>query len=96
MNAQFKHNPSYKLVETTVFLNGKFITFVYGETNEGGNEGLEIYFKKEKEGHFYNSRRYLEESVPKKYLNYYEFLKQFVIDNEVKEGYKMIVSLPMR
>lgn len=95
MDTKFKHNPSYKLVETTVFLNDKFITFVYGETNEGHNEGLELYFKKEKEGHFYNSRRYLEENVPKKYLNYYNFLKQFVIDNEVEEGCKMVVELPM-
>lgn len=91
---QEPHNPNYKLVETTVYLDGKFIDIVYGETNSGNNQGLELYFKKEINGHFYNSRRYLEEVVPKKYLNYYEYLKQFVIDGEVKEGHKLNVELP--
>jgi hypothetical protein len=89
------HNPNYKLVETNVFLNDVFVDLVYGETNEGFNEGLEVYFKKERNEHHYKSFRYLEGSVPKKYLSYYEFLKQYVIDNEVKEGCKIVVRLPM-
>lgn len=89
-----KHNPSYKLVETTVFLNDRFVTLVYGETNEGENEGLEVYYKKEINGHHYRSYRYNDSFIPRMYLRYYEFLRQFVWDNEVNDGCKIIVELP--
>ncbi len=89
------HNPSYRLVETTVFLNNRFLTLVYGITNDNTNEGLEIYFKKSKDFHFYKSFRYTLETLPKKYLNYFEFLKQFVIDNMVNDGCKIIVELSL-
>jgi len=89
------HNPSYKLVQTTIFLNDKFIDLVYGETNEGFNEGLEVYFKKSKDDNHYKSFRYKDGFIPKKYYSYYEFLRQFVWDNEVLNGCKIIVSLPL-
>lgn len=71
------HNPNYKLVQTTVFLNGNFLDLVYGETNESLNAGLEIYFKKSKDGNHYRSYRYREGFVPSKYLAYYTYLKHY-------------------
>lgn len=87
-----KHNPSYKLVETTIF-NDRFVTLVYGETNKGDNEGLEVYYKKEIDGHHYKSYRFEDGFIPKKYINYYEFLRQFVWGNKVNDGCKIVVEL---
>lgn len=95
MSTQTKHNPDYKLVQTTVYLNDRFVDLVYGETNNGENAGLEVYYKKERDGHFYRSYRYEQDFIPKKYINYYEFLRQFVWDNEVLDGHKLIAELPM-
>ena len=69
-----KHNPHCKLI--SAFINCK--EFVYGETNEGTNPGLEIYFYKEgyKAGeHFYYSRRYEAGKIPGVYSMLYRHLK---------------------
>ena len=69
-----KHNPDYKLI--SAFINGK--EFVYGETNEGGNPGLEIYYYKTpyiKGDHFYYSRRYAANNIPGIYSFLYRHLK---------------------
>jgi hypothetical protein len=85
------HNPQYKLIETTVFDGYKFLTLVWGISNTGDNEGLEIYFKKEKDGHFYSSRRYLVNEIPNKYKRYYESLSSR--RSLVNDGCKIIIEL---
>jgi len=91
MNQQ-KHNPDYKLVETTIFLDGRFITLVYGETNEGENKGLELYFKHNREDHFYSSRRYALDKVPATYKLHCETLQNYVIHGTVQNGNKLTIS----
>ena len=60
-----KHNPDYKLAEVSKFNGKSFLDIVYGIANDGTNEGLEIYYKHEENGHFYTSRRYLSTEIPK-------------------------------
>lgn len=80
-----KHNPHYKLVSKVIGNT----EFVYGETNEGENKGLEVYFyNNTNEGHYY-SRRYLDGNVPKKYLSVYLDLREYVINNNVEGGFKL-------
>jgi len=91
---QNPHNYSCKLVSTTMQNNNKnFIELVYSETNEGQEKSLELYFKRTSDGHFYTSRRYLEDELPKRYLKVYKALQQFVINKEVLRGHKAIVNL---
>lgn len=84
---QRKHNPHYKLVETTVFEDNVFKTLVLGITNDGTNKGMEIYFKRERDGHHYKSFRYSKESLPKKYLVYWDGLDIHL--PSVQDGYKL-------
>lgn len=82
------HNPHYKLVSTYKIIEGKSLNLVYGVSNEGENEGLEVYFLDDT-GNFYRSYRYTPENLPKKYLNYFNSLKAYV--KEVPSGHKMNV-----
>lgn len=86
------HNPYCRLVGQLVFLDGKYIELVYGIENDGTNEGLEAYFYNVddySEGH-YRSYRWLDDRIPKKYINQYEKLKSHV--NEVPEGHKLTLQ----
>lgn len=80
------HNPNYKLVSVRI-QNKKF---VYGETNNGENEGLEVYHYKEGADHFYYSRRYSYIQVPIVYLMLYRKLKDQM--HTVKPGCKLILT----
>lgn len=86
-----KHNPDYRLIGTTIFDGSKFIEFVYCISNKGDNEGMELYFKNSKDGHFYTSRRYLFDEIPKKYQYYFECLSSRRA--LVNEGHKLTVQL---
>lgn len=57
------HNPTYKLISATMFNGHSFVELVYGIAGDGSNEGLELYFKHERGGHFYRSRRYLTHHI---------------------------------
>jgi len=87
-----KHNPDYKLAGTIIFTGSNFIELVYGETNEGQNIGLEAYFKKEKNGHFYTSRRWDEDSIPTKYTTLFSRLQHECWEN-CPAGHKLEVEL---
>lgn len=71
---QQKHNPDYKLVSKTV--NG--IEYVYGISNSGTNEGLEVYY-----GNY--SRRFLK--IPIKYQSLFQELKGY--SNKVNPGHNL-------
>lgn len=86
---QTKHNPDYKLVN--VYIGRKEL--VYGISNDGKNEGLEVYFYRDFiEGH-YRSSRYLQINVPPKYRTDYVNLRSFVREGLVKDGHKLSVKL---
>lgn len=70
------HNPDYKLV--SVKMQNK--DFVLGISNDGQNEGLEVYHYKEGANHFYYSRRYRYIEVPMIYLELYLNLKSQIAD----------------
>lgn len=89
---QKPHNPYCKLIETTIFDGVRFIELVYGINNDNKtSEGLELYFKKTKDGHFYKSRRYLTDEIPTKYKKYFESLQSRL--PLMKEGHKAIITL---
>jgi len=52
------HNPNYKLISVTI--DNKEL--VYGETNDGQNKGLEVYFPKYSRRFEYNIK------LPQKYI----------------------------
>jgi len=85
-----KHNPNYKLIEVTIYDGNRFITYVAGIDNDGENAGLELYFKKEKYGHFYNSRRYLISEIPEKHKSFYTYLSR--IFKDCNSGYKITIA----
>jgi len=88
---QETHNPYCKLIETNIFNGSAFLTLVYAIENNGGNEGLEVYYKKEKEGHFYTSRRWLTNNIPNGYKKYFNALKEQV--SEIKDGHKAVIDI---
>ena len=59
-----KHNPDYKLIGITI----QDKEFVYGETYNGQNAGLEVYYLNgdPKYGHYY-SRRFAGRKMPMRY-----------------------------
>lgn len=63
-----KHNPYCRIVSITV--DG--VEYHYSQENDGGNEGIEVYYKSGR------SRRFLEDSVPPKYKEIYDYLKGHV------------------
>ena len=87
-----KHNLDYKLVGVIQDMYNRSIELVYGESNEGLNQGLEVYFYKPKSDHFYTSRRFKEGKVPGKYMPDYNLLKGYVIRNEVLPGHKLTLE----
>lgn len=88
---QKTHNPHSKLIETTIFNGSNFLTLVWGIDNNGTNEGLEVYFKKEKDAHFYTSRRYPLSKIPSHYKRYFDALKEFA--PKVKDGNKITIHI---
>ena len=91
VKSQEKHNPYYKLVSKLSFNNkGKAIELVYGVTNEGINEGLEVYFYNDFGG--FHSRRYTNNDYPAKYRTEFVMLRQLVRDGLVKDGHKAKVN----
>lgn len=84
---QLPHNPQYKLVE--VEIDNK--TLVYGETNEGKNQGLEVYYYKANAEHFYTSKRYEANKVPQIYNELY--LKLQKVSKKCKAGHKITLSI---
>lgn len=84
---QLPHNPGYKLIE--VEIENK--TFVYAEANNGINKGLEIYYYKPNNDHFYTSRRYNEGKIPQIYTELYNKLKS--LSSECKEGFKITLDI---
>ena len=71
---QKKHNPDYKLVSKII----NNIEYVYGISNSGENEGLEVYY-----GNY--SRRFLK--IPKKHQDIFQELKRY--SNKVNPGHKL-------
>jgi hypothetical protein len=89
------HNPTFKLVGTTIEDKGKLIELVYGISNNGSGEGLEVYFYRGNDlsvGH-YSSRRYINHEYPNKYRKYFVLLRKFVRDGKCKDGHKLTVKL---
>jgi len=86
-----KHNPDYKLVGKRV-LNpqGKAVELVYGISNDGTNEGLEVYHYNDNGGHY--SRRYINHEYPNKYRADFVALRQFVRDGKVPDGHKLSIN----
>ena len=88
---QQPHNPDYKLIETNIFNGTSFLDLVYGISNEGENEGLEVYYKKENEGHFHKSRHWLTNDVPNMYKKYFDALKE--LRHKVENGNKAVINI---
>lgn len=86
----FKHNPDYKLVSETINNGSTTIEAVYGESNDGENKGLELYFFREGELGHYKSYRHLENSIPSKWINTYNHLKEFI--DQVPNGHKLDIN----
>lgn len=80
-----KHNPNYKLVGLRHTVEGKKLELVYGISNEGENEGLEVYFLNEDGGH-YRSYRYLTNRIPDKYRGYFNSMRE--LSKQVPAGHK--------
>lgn len=81
---QLKHNPDYKLIG--VRINNK--EFVYGETNNGNNKGLEVFYYKGDAIHFYYSRRFSNSRlIPMSYDILYKNLESLI--NAVLPGHKL-------
>lgn len=81
------HNPHMILVQQSyfprVYSNWKTaarrIDLVYGIENNGGNEGLEVYFfKNDGDTHHYYSRRFVSAlcNIPAQYLDKFNRLKE--------------------
>lgn len=83
---QTPHNPYSKLIETNIFNGTSFLNIVYGINNDGKNEGLEVYYCKEKDGHFHKSRRWTTNEIPAKYNKYFAALKELIPN--IKDGHK--------
>lgn len=88
---QSPHNPHCKLIETNIFNGTSFLDVVYGIENTGENEGLEVYYKKERDGHFHRSRRWTANEIPTIYSKYFYALKSHL--SKIKEGNKAIISV---
>lgn len=59
-----KHNPYCKLIGVTI--DNK--QFVFGQTNEGADPGLEVYYQKDnRDKGFYYSRRFTGSQLPSMY-----------------------------
>lgn len=88
---QSPHNPDYKLIGNVIKQGNRKIEFVYGISNSGNNEGMEVYFyRKHTHNHFYTSRRYTENNLPKAYTSIFHELKTYL--PQVKEGHKLTLS----
>lgn len=87
-----KHNPDFRLIETMVYFDGKYVNLVYCVSNNGENEGLEAYYHKTKDyaEHFYRSYRWETNKIPPKYIKYFNRLKQFI--SKVPNGQKLRIS----
>lgn len=88
---QEKHNQYCKLIETNIYNGINFLTLVYAIENNGDNEGLEVYYKKENDGHFYTSRRWLSNAIPNCYKRYFNALKEQV--SKIKDGHKAVIDI---
>lgn len=86
-----KHNPGYRLVSKTITAGNKLIELVYGVTNDGANEGIEVYFISQNLDIKY-SRRYSEETLPVKYKNIFTELRAQVINGNVSAGHKLYIN----
>lgn len=84
-------NPYFKLIEKTIYRNGKYIDLVYGISNTGNHEGLDAYYRKtsNKAEHFYRSYRWLDYQIPIIFLEEYEHLKLLI--KEVPNGHKLVI-----
>jgi len=83
------HNPDYKLVSISQATKTGWIELVYGITNTGENEGLEVYHHKPNELHHYQSFRYPGADVPAKYRSMFVTLRKHAREGDVKDGYKL-------
>lgn len=84
--SQQPHNKYCKLIKTSIFNGTSFLDLVYGIENNGTNEGLEVYYKKESNGHFHKSRRFDTNNIPTIYKGYFFALKK--LTRYIKEGHK--------
>lgn len=89
-----KHNPYCRLIGKTIGQGNVFVELIYGETNEGADRGLEVYYydpskQKSMPGytHFHYSRRWQWDKIPSKYQD--EALKLSQMVHECPAGHKL-------
>lgn len=85
------HTPGYKLIRKWVSTPDGYRHVIYGETNEGGNPGLEVYYHRDNaQGHHHYSRRWPWGKIPSKYQDDALTLKTFI--NECPPGHKLYAN----
>jgi hypothetical protein len=85
-----KHNLNCKSIETSFVEKGIKVILVYTIKNDGTNEGLEAYYYKPNESHFYRSRTWETEKIPLKYVIRFEKLKKYA--KVVPNGHKAYIG----
>lgn len=89
---QEKHNPTHKLVSTIQPTKNGYVELVYGVTNEGENEGLEVYHFKANELQQHQSFNYPGHTYPAKYRTMFVKLREYVRNGTCKPGHKLEIE----
>lgn len=84
-------NKEARLIEQRCNVKGGFVEIIYGEYNDGTNQGLEVYFYKHKnKNKFYTSRGWPLDEVPKKYESILLQLRLWVV--HCPAGHKLTLA----